>query len=240
VRLPGSRTTSILAYKAKAFVFDKGNFQSVIDLREKRALEESMGFHGQFDEHRRFQIELLKAQGLRSSHQFLELGCGPLTAAIPVIQYLERGHYTGVDIRSSVLNMGWREIGKAGLSGKNPRLIFSDSFADDVLARDQRFDLIYSFSVLYHLSDEILNLYFSIVAKRLGDGGKCIANVNEHMPSDRWLEFPFLKRTVYDYSAVATKHGLRTENLGDICSLGFKGSGSEGKHPLLIFQRKAL
>lgn len=49
-------------------------------MREKHRLEDSMGFRGQFDEHRRFQIELLKNLGLKPGHQFLELGCGPLTA----------------------------------------------------------------------------------------------------------------------------------------------------------------
>ena len=73
----------------------------------------------------------LKLQGLRPEHQFLELGCGPLTAGIPLIEYLSPGHYVGVDIRSSVLNLGWREVGKAGLSGKNPRLICSKAFASD-------------------------------------------------------------------------------------------------------------
>src|SRR6185312_2619231 len=103
--MPLSRTREKWIHQAKSLIFERGNFQKMIDLREKHELEDSMGFRGQWDEHRRFQIEMLKRQGLRPEHRFLELGCGPLTVGVPLIQYLEPGHYTGVDIRSSVLNL---------------------------------------------------------------------------------------------------------------------------------------
>jgi SAM-dependent methyltransferase len=235
VRIPGSRTWSILLHKTRGLIFDKGGFQATIDLREKHALEDSMGFRGQFDEHRRFQIEMLKVQGLLPKHRFLELGCGPLTAALPVIKFLDRGNYIGVDIRSAVLNMGWVQVGKASLSGKNPRLVCSDRFADEALESGEQFDFVYSFSVLYHLSDEILERYFSAVARRLKPTGICLANINEHMPSDRWLEFPFEKRTVTDYESVAAKNGLRTENLGTTEKLGFRNNSTEKRYPVLKF-----
>lgn len=237
MKFPGARTRAKIIHAAKAFVFDKGHFQSMVDLREKHALEDSMGFRGQFDEHRRFQIQMLMDQGLRPHHYFLELGCGPLTAGIPVISYLDPGHYVGVDIRSNVLDLGWREIGKANLSRKNPRLLLSDKFAEDLLSADDRFDLIYSFSVLYHLSDELLDRYFSSVSLRVEPEGRCIANVNTHIPSDRWLEFPFLKRSVDDYCSIAGRHGLKATDQGTIESLGFKNPDAEKHNHLLVFRR---
>lgn len=234
MKLPGSRTRAKLIHDAKAFVFDKANFQSMVDLREKHALEDSMGFRGQFDNHRTFQIEMLKQQGLLPYHRFLELGCGPLTAAIPVIDYLDTGHYVGVDIRSSVLGMGWREIGKNNLARKNPRLICSDNFGSDFISAERAFDFVYSFSVLFHLNDELLDRYFATVSRRLSSDGKCIANINTHLDSDKWLEFPFLKRSIEDYRVIALKHGLQTSDLGTIRSHGFKG-GTEGENPLLSF-----
>jgi ubiquinone/menaquinone biosynthesis C-methylase UbiE len=219
----------------KGVIFDVANLQSMIDLREKHQLEDSMGFRGQWDSHRQFQIDLLKRLGLKPSHDFLELGCGPLTAGIPVIEYLDTNRYLGVDIRSSVLDMSWREIGKAKLSAKNPRLICSKSFGDETLSPNQKFDFVYSFSVLYHLSDEILDKYFATVSRRLSKGGKCIANIDVHSPSDRWLEFPFIRRSVETYSDIAANHGLSTENLGTIEELGFSGQGPEKHNPLLVF-----
>jgi SAM-dependent methyltransferase len=208
----------------------------MVDLREKHELEDSMGFRGQWESHRQFQFDLLKKLGLNPSDSFLELGCGPLTAAIPVIGYLDVNRYVGVDIRDSVLNLSWREVGKAKLSAKNPRLICSSSF-DDALSKDQTFDFVYSFSALYHLSDDILNSYFSTVSRRLSKGGKCIANVNDHIPTDNWLEFPFIKRTVDTYRDLAATHGLATKNLGKIENLGFTGEGAERLNPLLILSR---
>ena len=237
MKIPGSRTRAKIIHNIKASIFDIGNFQKMLDLKEKHQLEDSMGFRGQWDSHRQFQIHLLKGQGLNPMHTFLELGCGPLTAGIPVIQYLEPNRYVGVDIRSCVLDMSWREISKAKLSSRNPRLICSSSFGDDVLPITQTFDFVYSFSVLYHLSDEILNSYFATVSRRLAPTGKCLANVNTHISSDTWLEFPFLKRNVETYRAVAARHGLSTEDLGSIESLGFDGSGTEKLNPLLRFKK---
>lgn len=194
-----------------------------------------MGFRGQFDEHRRFQIEMLKSHGLERHHMLLEIGCGPLTAGIPIIEYLDSGNYFGIDIRNSVLDLAWKEIGKAGFSNKNPRLICSKSFGEDALGADQ-FDFVYSFSVLFHLSDEILSSYFATVANRLKPDGICLANVNTHLPNDNWLEFPFLRRTIEEYAIIAQTQRLKTVNLGEIRDLGFRNDTTERRNPLLSFQ----
>ena len=227
-----------MIHRVKSFIFEKANFKKMIDLKEKYELEDSMGFRGQWDEHRRFQIETLKLQGLRPEHRLLELGCGPLTAGIPVIEYLRPGHYIGVDIRSSVLDLGWREVGKAGLSGKNPRLICSNAFASDEL-RGERFDFVYSFSVLYHLGDDILDKYFETVSERLLLSGVCLANVSTHLPDDKWLEFPFLNRPVQTYVSMAQKHGLTTTNHGTLADLGFRSPATEKNNPLLSFRLRS-
>lgn len=237
MRLPLSRTRAKLVHNIKAFIFDAAHFQSMVDLREKHLLEDSMGFRGQWDEHRRFQIEMLKAQGLSPFHDFLEIGCGPLTAGIPLISYLKQNRYTGVDVRNSVLDMSWREVGKAELSSKNPRLICSSSFASEELG-DRRFDIIYSFSVLYHLSDDILDAYFATISNRLKSSGFCIANVNTHIPSDKWLQFPFLMRSIEAYEDLASKHGLETINLGTLEDNGFGNQAMERLNPLLKFRPK--
>ncbi|UPK02390.1 class I SAM-dependent methyltransferase [Bradyrhizobium sp. 170] len=237
MKLPLSRTRAKLVHRTKEFIFDNGGFQSMLDLRTKHQLEDSMGFRGQLDEHRRFQIEMLMDRGLKPHHSFLELGCGPLTAAIPLIQYLDHGRYVGVDIRSTVLDMGWTEIGKAKLSAKNPRLICSTSFGAEEIG-DQSFDFVYSFSVLYHLSDEILVNYFRFVSKRLGSGGVCIANVNTDTQSDRWLEFPFLQKSIETYETMARAHALQTKKIGTLADLGFRHIGAmEARNPILEFRR---
>jgi cyclopropane fatty-acyl-phospholipid synthase-like methyltransferase len=220
----------------KGFIFDKCELQELIDVRHRNTLEDSMGFRGQWEEHRRFQITFLKEQGLNPSHNFLEIGCGPLTGGIPIIKYLQPNNYFGVDIRSSVLNLAWGEIGAAGLSDKNPRLICSSSFGAEEFY-DQQFDFVFSFSVLYHLSDQLLQAYFTQVAKRLTQKGACFAQVNTHLNSSTWLQFPFVKRTVDDYIASALAAGMKTKSLGTIESLGFRLPGEERLNEMLAFTR---
>jgi SAM-dependent methyltransferase len=232
-----SRTRQKMAYSLKSFIFDAAKFQKMLDIRDRHLLEDSMGFRGQYDEHRRFQIALLKERGLLPSHRLLEIGCGPLTAGIPIIDYLEPGNYVGVDVRSSVLDLSWKEVAKAGLSGKNPRLICSPSFAAKELA-DQKFDFVLSFSVLYHLSNEILAAYFSAVHQRLMPTGYCLATVNTEAQESTWLEFPYLKRSLEDYQRLAAASGLETESLGEIKDLGFRLAGIE-KHNLMLSFRSA-
>lgn len=227
------RTRQKLLYEVKGAIFDLGHFQRMLDRREKERLEAAMGFRGQFDEHRRFQFELLKRQGLQPHHRLLEIGCGPLTGGLPIIGYLEPGHYVGIDVRSSVLDLAWQQIGRAQLSGKNPRLVCSREFGARELAGQQRFDFILSFSVLYHLSDELLPCYFRAVRQRLGASGRCLVNVNTRDESSTWLEFPFLKRSLEDYQRLARAEGLATERLGELQQLGFRFNGIERRNEML-------
>jgi cyclopropane fatty-acyl-phospholipid synthase-like methyltransferase len=208
--------------------------QGLLDEREIQTLEDHMGFHGQLPEHRRFQIEELKRLGLQPPNNVLEIGCGPLTAGIPVIQYLDANHYVGVDVRASVLDVAWQQIGRHELSAKNPRLIRSDDFGADELG-DRRFDYVWSFSVLFHLSDDILDRLFAAVAKRLTNDGMFVANVQTDLESSTWLQFPFLKRTLGDYRDAAAKHGFETDDLGTIEERGFRLPGLERTNPLLKF-----
>jgi cyclopropane fatty-acyl-phospholipid synthase-like methyltransferase len=231
-----SRTRRKAKLALKAFIFDKSNLQELLDVRRRHALEDSMGFRGQWDEHSRFQIAFLKEQGLDPSHKFLEIGCGPLTGGIPIIGYLHPNNYFGLDIRSSVLNLSWSEVGIAGLSAKNPRLICSSSFGSEEL-RDEQFDFVLSFSVLYHLSDELLRSYFFHVTNRLKPTGVCFAQVNTHLDGSTWLQFPFVKRTVTDYIEMASAAGLRTKSLGTIDNLGFRLPGEERLNEMLAFTR---
>jgi cyclopropane fatty-acyl-phospholipid synthase-like methyltransferase len=206
----------------------------LLDERELRSLEDMMGFRGQWDEHRRFQMDELQKLGLQPSASLLEFGCDPLTAGIPIIEYLDENRYVGVDVRSSVLDLSWQQVGRAGLSTKNPRLIRSDEFGGAEL-EDRKFDFIWSFSVLYHLSDEILDKLFFHVARRLKADGKFIANVMTDMENSTWLEFPFIRRTAESYRSVAAKHGLKTTELGTIEERGFRLPGPERTNPLLEF-----
>jgi SAM-dependent methyltransferase len=230
------RTRAIWKRRTQAWLFDATGMQMMLDQRRAEALEDMMGFRGQLPEHRRFQIDQLRELGLSPTSSVLEIGCGPLTAGIPVIAYLEPDRYVGVDVRSNVLDLSWQEIGLASLSGKNPRLIRSDEFGASELG-ERKFDYIWAFSVLYHLSDEILENMFWHVARRLETNGLFVANVQTNVPDSTWLEFPFIRRSVETYEQVSSGHGLKLKNLGTIEERGFQLQGDERKNVLLQFTR---
>ncbi len=227
------RTRKIWLRRAQQRLFDVAHIQDLLDEKERHTLEDHMGFRGQLLEHRRFQITELKKLGLVESSSVLEIGCGPLTAGLPVIEFLDPGGYVGVDVRSSVLDCAWQSIGKHGLSAKNPQLIRSDDFAAVELG-NRRFDFIWSFSVLYHMSDDILDRYFAAVAKRIGR--IAVANVQTYMDDSTWLEFPFLNRSIETYEATAAKHGLKTRELGTLAERGFLTDGEDSRNILLEFK----
>lgn len=229
-----ARTRKTIKFAMKSRLFDAGNMQEVVDTRRRHALEDCMGFRGQWEEHRRFQLAFLEKQGLRPAHSLLEIGCGPLTGGVPIIDFLEPGKYVGVDIRSSALDLAWGEVAAARLSSRNPRLIYSSSFGSTELG-DEKFDFVLSFSVLYHLSDEILRGYFAAVAHRLRPDGRCFAQINTTVNDSTWLQFPFLRRTAAEYAAAAAQADLDSKSLGTIDGLGFGLSGEERRNEMLTF-----
>lgn len=232
MRMPGSRTVKKYTMKTQQFLYDALGMKRVEEETHRLARVVAMGFEGQWDDHRIFQMDFLRRNGLNGQTRFLEIGSGPLTLAIPIMQELDPGNYTGVDVRESVMNLAYKEIAREGLAGRNPRLIVSDNFAATVLG-NETFDMIWSFSVLYHLSDELVEDWFANVRKRLAPKGRYWANFNDDMDESRWLEFPFVRRGVEFYEDLAERNGLRLRVLGTIGDLGFKGQGMEKNNRMI-------
>src|SRR5688500_8504932 len=147
------RTRSKLLHEARITAIRALGIQKALDEVELRTLERHMGFPGQWEEHRRFQLDFAERMGVTHRTRFIEIGCGPLTLGLPLIDFLDANCYIGIDVRPEVLNLSWQQIGKHGLSSKNPRLLISQSFGDEELPSDQKADMMWSFSVLYHLTD---------------------------------------------------------------------------------------
>lgn len=232
MRLPGSRTTKKIISKTQETLYGLLNMERIPEEQHRVNLVEAMGFDGQWDDHRTFQMDFLRRNGMTAQSRFLEIGCGPLTLAIPLMRELDPGHYTGVDVRESVTNLAYMEIARAGVAGRNPRLVVANDFGAKALGR-QTFDIIWSFSVLYHLSDELVEQWFANVKRRLTPEGHYWANFNDGLEDSRWLEFPFLNRDAAFYEAIASRNGLKMKELGTLESLGFAGKGEERKNVMI-------
>ena len=170
---------------------------------------------------RDFQIQFLKAKDLKPEHYLLDIGCGTLRGGIPLIAYLQEGHYFGVEVRAQALEEGRKELQEAGLEGKRPTLLLSQDMSQLVI--EQKFDYIWAFSVLIHMSDEILNDTLAFVNRQLSDEGVFYANVNigDHTEG-RWRRagLPTVTRTLEFYSNTCAKNGLAASDLGPLKEQG--------------------
>lgn len=223
----------------QAQAFTTFGMQSYLDRQEQEKLSLAMGFVGQWDEHRRFQMEFLKSKGVEPHHRFLEIGSGPLTLGTALILYLDANRYTGVDVRASVNNIAYSELSKHALAEKNPRLLTSTSFGADEVG-DVAYDFILSFSVMFHLTDELVTQLFERVGKTLAPDGRYWANINRHEDESRWLEFPFQKREPAFYGELAGRNGLEMTELGTLKDLGFGLDTPEKSNVFLEFRHKTV
>lgn len=178
-----------------------------------------------WDMKREFQHNFLKKSGLKPHHYLLDFGCGPLRGGIPLIQYLDPGRYFGMEVRAAALKKGKAELQAKNLGHKRPTLLNAAATAD--LELDQKMDYIWAFSVLIHLTDEILDETLEFVSRHLKEDGCMYANINVGVrPNRKYLTFPVVDRNLGFYKKICSKHGLDFE---DVCSLKEAGHVS-GKY----------
>jgi cyclopropane fatty-acyl-phospholipid synthase-like methyltransferase len=173
-------------------------------------------------EKREFQIRFLRQEGLEPRHYLLDLGCGTLRGGIPLIEYLEPGHYYGVDVRDQALEEGRKELREAGLEHKNPVLERRDRLSSADMGRE--FDFIWAFAVLIHMSDDVLAHCLDFAGRHLKNGGRFYANAMvgkrfEHRLL-RWREFPVVRRPAEFYEDMAARSGLSVGDAGPLSSRG--------------------
>lgn len=186
---------------------------------------------------RAFQIKFLKKHGLKPQHKLVDLGCGTLRGGIPLIEYLQKGHYYGLEVREETLEEGRKELAEAGLEHKNPVLLPSP----DLPAIDlgTKCEYIWAFSVLVHMNDSILDGALGFVAKHLAQDGVFFANVGlGEAPERKWQGFPVVRRTLEFYKNACLKHGLACEDLGLLSSFGdTKAHNGQGFQHMLKITR---
>ncbi len=175
---------------------------------------------------RRFQIEFLKGRGLQPRHRVIDIGCGTLRGGLPLIAYLEPGHYFGLETREQVLKEARLELREANLMEKSPVLVQVDDIARTDLP--VKADFCWAFSVIFHMTDAIVDDTFSFVAKHLAADCRFFANVNiGERPDGAWQGFPITWRPLAFYRGLAGRHGL---SLSDIGALGDLGHVADNDH----------
>lgn len=122
--------------------------------RQLTAAEIAAGEHqrfvgGMWNEIGNLQIEFLKAEGLLPNHRLVDVGCGSLRGGVRFVRYLDRGNYYGLDINTSLIEAGKKELAQEGLMGKQPTLLVNDKF--EMSRFGVSFDYAIAVSVFTHL-----------------------------------------------------------------------------------------
>lgn len=168
---------------------------------------------------REFQIDFLKGHGLRAHDYLFDMGCGTLRGGLPLIEYLDVGHYYGFDVRPAVLEEARKELASAELEDKRPVLLTAPAIGE--ITVDRTFDVVWAFSVLIHLADDILDECIGFAGRHMDADSIFYGNVQIGERRDAvWQGFPAVWRPMAFYQEVAARHGLSIEDIGSLAEVG--------------------
>lgn len=129
---------------------------------------------GVWDTHGQHQREYLKSRGLEPHHRLLDIGCGCFRAGRFFVDYLEPGHYYGVDANLSLMQAGYdfelTDEQRAKLPLTNLRA--NDRFDGDF---GVKVDFALAQSVFTHVSLNHVRLCLHRTAKVVKPGGSLYA-----------------------------------------------------------------
>jgi SAM-dependent methyltransferase len=200
----------------------------------RHSLSGPVGHPGIWKVKRDYQIWFLKQRGLRPHHHLLELGCGTLRGGLPIIDFLQEGHYHGIDARGIALEEARKELAESNLEDKRPTLIRAGDLSSVDLNRT--FDFVWAFSVLPHLEVENLRGAFRSAKRHLAVDGQFLATAGiGSRRQGRWMEFPDLVRPLEFYAREASGEGLNVQDLGVLSSLGHPPDVVNSHHHMLLF-----
>lgn len=121
----------------------------------------------------RAQLELLLREGLQEKDYVLEIGFGALMSSIPIMSFLETGHYAGIDPNKWLMEASLQiPENQAIVSEKQP--VFLHNYDFDGSSLGTTFDYIFAHSVMSHAADWQLSLFLENCAKVLKREGKVV------------------------------------------------------------------
>ncbi len=120
------------------------------------------------------QLDILKREGCAPESRVLEIGCGALHLAIPLIEYLNPGNYVGIDPNEWLRQSSIKQNEKL-IDDKVAFFLSRDDF--DASMAETRFDFVFAHSVLSHCARWQLNQFLQNTSKVLARDGKIVASI---------------------------------------------------------------
>lgn len=176
---------------------------------------------GLWDEVGRLQFDFLVGRGLKPEHFLLDVGCGSLRGGVHFINYLDVGHYVGIESEPGLLRAGRRvELPSYGLESKEPTLLLTSTF--DLSPVDVEFDYALAQSVFTHLEPEMIRLCLRRIRDKLKPNGVFYATYFEGKDIElgtehRWIR-NYREGVFYPFSLfreLADSEGLVAERVGE-------------------------
>ncbi len=144
---------------------------------------------GLWDEVGVLQMEFLRSRGLRRDARLLDVGCGCFRCGVHLVNYLESGHYYGIDISQELLDAGFeQEIVPRSLEAKLPR---SNLLCDGGFSAARfgvTFDVGIAQSVFTHLPLNHIRLCLTRLAPVFRVGGEFFATAFILPEASNWSE----------------------------------------------------
>ncbi|MGW3244077.1 class I SAM-dependent methyltransferase [Streptomyces sp. NPDC001070] len=149
------------------------------------------------------QFDYLREHGLTPRHRLLDIGCGNLRAGWRLIEYLDTGHYYGIDISPDILIAAKRTLTTQGLQHKLPHLTLTQDLTFDFLP-DRHFDVVHAHSVFSHSPLEVID--------------ECLAHVGRILAPGGWFDFTFDRTEGAEHQVLREDFYYRTETLVELAA----------------------
>lgn len=143
----------------------------------------------------RIYTELTGTSVLARDLTVCDYGCGTLRVGAHFIDYLEPGHFIGLDVSAQLIEMG-RQMHADLLQDKSPYL--ATSKAGIAQAAEMAPDLLFAFNVVCHIHpDEEETFYDNLHRLLAKPGAIALLQVIEHDPPLRYRESGWANRLAY-------------------------------------------
>jgi SAM-dependent methyltransferase len=152
-----------------------GALRSVLALRPD-PLEEARRYVGTGFDTGDVQLDLLKLEGCLPSSDVLEIGCGCLTAGVPVMGYLDAGRYAGIEPNTWLVESAL-ELRRVRRLVKRKRAVFLSRTDFDARELGRTYDYVLSHSVLSHCAHRQLDQFLENVGRVLRPEGRVVASI---------------------------------------------------------------